>query len=298
MRILKLSVVLFTLGLALLPAAEARPFRAMVTRTASTTGPQNLELGLRYQGFYVGDDLNALGYTQLSPGVRFGILERLELNLYFDFMVLQARGSPAFNTYIGDVPVGLQFTLVSTPLFALGVWGRLTVPVGAANFERLPLSLQDRIPPSLSDGTWDAEGTLIAELRLSPNFRVMANVGYMYQGVRGRNGGASFDVPDAIRYDLAATMNFGEDVLVGVELVGRSYLNPRITPAWTNNANQLELLPSARFEVVPNFVLEAAVGAGLTRDLGEIYRIRALLGFTYEFDLAGRGTGRQRAAAR
>lgn len=178
-------------------------------------------------------------------------------------------------------------------MFALGVFCQLTIPVGASNFERLPLGLQDRIPPSLSDGTWGAEGTLILELRLTQNFRIMANVGYLFNGVRLRPGAGAFDVPDALRYDVAATVNLGERWLLGVELAGRSYFSPVITPVWTNNAHQLEVLPLMRVEIVPNFVLEAALGIGLTRDLGSIYRVRALLGFTYEFDLLSRGHGRR-----
>ena len=37
-----------------------------------------------------------------------------------------------------------------------------------AELQRLSVERQDRIPPSLSDGTWDAEGTLIAALQLMP----------------------------------------------------------------------------------------------------------------------------------
>lgn len=291
MRTLKLSLLLALASLAALSRVEAKPFRAMDTRTAVTTGPQNLELGARYQGFYGGDDLNSLGYHQLTPSVRFGIVEQLELNLSFDVMLLTQRGSWGISPYIGDLPLGLQFTFLSTPVIALGIFGQLTIPVGAANFERLPLALQDRIPPSLSDGTWDAEGTFILELRPSQDFRVMANVGYLFHGVRQRPGAGAFDVPDAIGYDLAATLNLGERWLLGVELVGRSYFSPVITPVWTDNAHQLEVVPLMRFEIVPNFVLEAALGIGLTRGLGEMYRVRALLGFTYEFDLLSRGHG-------
>lgn len=287
MRPLKLSLLLLAVSLCALPRAEAKPFRAMVTRTSFTTGPQHLELGLRYQGFFGGDGLNSLGYSQLTPGVRFGIVKRLELNIQLDLMLIHQRGG-AFGLYVGDVPIGLQFTFVNTQVFSLGVYGRLTIPAGASLFQRLAVDLQDRIPPSLSDGTWDAEGTLIAEVRPSENFTLMANVGYLFHGVRQRSGAGDFDVPDAILYNFAATLNLGERVLLGVELVGRSYFNQVITPAWTNNQHQLEVIPHARFEVVPNFVLEAALGIGLTRDLGEIYRVRLLLGFTYEFDLLGR----------
>lgn len=294
MGTLKLSLLFVIVSLATLPRVEAKPFRAMDTRTAITTGPQNLELGARYQGFFGGDDLNSLGYHQLTPSVRFGILEQLELNISFDVMLLTQRGSWGVNAYLGDLPVGLQFTFLDTPVIALGIFGQLTIPVGASNFERLPFALQDRIPPSLSDGTWDAEGSFIIELRPTQNFRVIGNVGYLYNGVRLRPGAGAFDVPDAIKYDLAATLNLGDRWLLGVEVIGRSYFSPVITPAWTNNQHQLEVVPLMRFEAVPNFVIEAAVGIGVTPAVGQMYRVRALLGFTYEFDLFKRGHGRRR----
>jgi hypothetical protein len=163
--------------------------------------------------------------------------------------------------------------------------------VGTSLFQRLSVELQDRIPPSLSDGTWDAEGTLIAEVRPSPNFTLMANVGYLFHGVRQRSGSGAFDVPDAVLYNFAATLNVGERVLLGVEMSARTYFDRVITPTWTNNQHQIEVIPHARFEVVPNLVLEAALGVGLTRELGEFYRVRLLLGFTYEFDVLGRKRG-------
>ena len=92
-------------------------------------------------------------------------------------------------------------------------------------------------------------------------------------------------MPDALRYDVAATFNLGERFLIGVEMMGRYFLDAQITPAWTNNAHQIEVIPHARLEVSPNLVLEAALGFAVTQDLQDIYRIRGLLGFTYEFDL-------------
>jgi hypothetical protein len=298
MRILTLTAVLCVLVLTATPA-DARPFRAMVTRTAETTDPGKLELGLRYQGFFAGRDLNALPYHQLSPGVRLGIIDGLELNFYLDLMMLGTPGSSGFTAYLGDVPIGLQFTFIDTRSLGLGLWVRGTVPVGAATFDGLPSSLADRIPPSLSDGTWDAEGTLVAEFRLTEDFRIMGNLGLLHHGVRGRGTDSDFDVPSAIRYDVAATLNIGDWILLGLELLGRSYLDPRITPAWDNNAHQLELLPSVRLEVVPNLVLEAALGFAASPDLQEMYFLRGLLGLTYEFDLGGgRGDGRRRSKRR
>src|SRR4051812_37710349 len=79
--------------------AQARPFRAMVTRTASTTTPANLELGLRYQGFLAGFGLEALPYHQLSLGVRAGLLPGLEVAAYGDFMLIGLPGSAQFESY-------------------------------------------------------------------------------------------------------------------------------------------------------------------------------------------------------
>jgi hypothetical protein len=267
-------------------AAQARPFRAMVTRTAGTTNPANLELGLRYQGFLAGSGLVALPYHQLSLGVRAGLLPGLEINAYGDFMLLGLPGSGVFQGYLGDVPVGLQWTFLDTKTFALGIWGRVTLPAGAASFEALPSSLTDRIPPSISDASWDGEGALVAEIRPTRTFRLMINVGYLYYGARSRGPDPDFEIPDAIRYDLAATLNVTDTLLIGVEATGRSYLDRQITPAWTDNQHQIEIIPLLRLETIPDLVLEAALGLAVTRDLREIYLLRALLGFTYELDLA------------
>ena len=59
-----------------------------------------------------------------------------------------------------------------------------------------------------------------------------------------------------------------------------------ITPVWTNNATQVEIIPVVRREVSPGLVLEAVAGIAVTPDLSSIYQFRALLGGTYEFDLA------------
>ncbi|HVE82837.1 MAG TPA: hypothetical protein VND93_08305 [Myxococcales bacterium] len=285
--------LLAALVLACAPSlSQARPFRAMVTRTAETTSPAAIELGLRYQGFLSGFGLLALPYHQLSLGVRAGLLDGLEINAYGDLMLLGFPGAPGFDAYLGDVPVGLQWTFLDRKVFALGVWGRLTIPVGQASFEELPSSLTDRIPPFLSDASWDAEGLLIAELRPSHAFRLMLNAGYLYNGVRSRGPDPDFDIPDAIGYGVAATFNVTDWLLLGVEVAGRSYLDPRITPAWTDNQHQAEVIPHIRLETVPNLVLEAALGLAVTRDLRDIYLLRALLGLTYEVDLAGSKRGR------
>ncbi len=268
--------------LSLTTLAEARPFRAMMTRTAETTSPLNFELGLRYQGFFAGrgsGSVGALPYHQLSPGLRIGLVEGLELNAYVEFLLLDVPSSPNFRAFLGDIPIGLQWTFVDTRMVAMGVWLRGTIPSGPSGF--------DIIPPALSDGTLDAEASFIAEVRFTRDLRLMANLGYLYHGVRDRGAAADFDVPDALRYDVALAYNLSDDLLLGVELNGRFYLDPVITPVWNDNANQLEVLPHLRLETIPNLVLEAAIGVALVPDLQEIYLVRGLLGFTYEFDLGG-----------
>ena len=45
----------------------------------------------------------------------------------------------------------------------------------------------------------------------------------------------------------------------------------------------VEVIPGARFEILPRLVIEAALGIAVTRHLWEIHQFRPLLGLTYEF---------------
>ncbi len=262
----------------LAPAAGAKPYRAMVTRTAETTRSGNLELGLRYQGFFALESERSLPYQQLSPSIRWGILDNLEANVYFELLGLGLPGDSDFRLAFGDIPLGLQWTFLETRPFALAAYGRVTFPTGPSD--------QDAIPPHLSDGTWDYEGTLVGELRVSKDLRFMLNASYLHHGTRDRGALADFDVPDAVQLGLAGTYNLDNFTLVGLEIIGRRYFERAITPVWTDNATQVEIIPVVRREVFPGLVLEAVAGISVTPDLSNIYRFRALLGGTYEFDLA------------
>jgi hypothetical protein len=257
---------------------EAKPYRAMVTRTAETTKSGNLELGLRYQGFFALDLDESQPYHQVSPSLRFGIVNNLEANLYLEVLALGLPGEEEFEVAFGDIPLGLQWTFLETPRAALGVYGRVTLPTGPSD--------EDGIIPSLSDGTWDWEGTLVGELRASKDLRFMLNGGYFHQGTRDRDGLPDFDVPDAVQVALAGTYNFDKYTMVGLEVVGRVYFEDAITPVWTDNANQVEIIPVVRHEAFPGLVLEAVAGVAVTQELREIYQFRVLLGATYEFDLS------------
>ena len=52
---------------------------------------------------------------------------------------------------------------------------------------------------------------------------------------------------------------------------------------WTNNQHLIEIIPGARFEIIPRLVLEAGIGIAVTPWLRELYQLRLLLGVTYEF---------------
>ncbi len=278
-------VLLSLVALTSLPAA-ARPYRSMVARTAETTRPGNLELGLRYQGFFMldaitgeGASATSLPYHQLSPTVRFGIVDNVEANLQLELLGLGMPGRSDMIIAFGDIPLGVQWTFLETKSFALGIYARGTLPTGPSNI--------DAIHPGLSDGTWDAEGTLLAELRAGRDLRFMFNAGYLYHGVRERGPGEAddFDVPDAFGAAASVAWNMTPLTLIGIDVVGRHYFRPVITPVWRDNATQVEIIPVIRHEISPGLVLEAVAGVSVTPGLWDIHQFRALVGGTYEFDL-------------
>ncbi len=274
---MKLIAILFAALAPLL--ADARPYRAMVTRTAETTNKNHVEVGLRYQGFWFGQGRAGLPrastWHQVAAHVRWGIIEGLELETQVEALVDFSPGNPPAQAYFGDIPIGLQWTFFRSQKFAMGVFARVTIPTGPGYL--------DVLPPTLSDGTLDIEGTFLAELRPTSNFRVMFNVGGVYLGTRSRAPNPAFDVPPALKYGVAATLNLGKRLLLALEVVGHSFLRPAITPVWTSNQHLLEVIPGARFEILPRLVLEAALGISVTRHLWEIHQFRPLLGLTYEF---------------
>ena len=264
------------LALAAAPAL-AKPYRVMVTRTTETVRSTHLEGNLRYQGFFHTDFAQSEPYQQINLGLRFGILDNPEANLGLELMALGMPGITPVQVGFGDVPLGLQWTILKTAPFALGVYGRGTLPTGPSNI--------DFINPAFSDGTWDWEASLLAEIRPTRDLRFLLNAGWLGNGVRDRDGNP-FDVPDAFHAQAAVAYNLDRLTLVGLEVLGRFYLEPRITPVWTNNANQVEIMPVIRREIWPGLVMEAVAGISVTPDLWDMYQFRALLGATYEFDLS------------
>lgn len=271
---------LIVVAVLLAAGAQARPYRSMVTRTAASTPESRIEVGLRYQGFFLGTGrpegaIASIPWHQVAAHVRYGILDSLEVETQLEVLLEKQPSEEIITAHLGDIPLGLQWTFINTRSVGLGVYGRVTFPTGPSNV--------DVLPPTVSDGTWDAEATLLGEVRFSRNVRLMLNAGYLYHGVRDRGGRPDFDVPDAIRYDAALTFNLGRHVLLGAEVVGRSFLDETITPVWTDHQHLIEAGPVVRLETIPRLVIEAALGVALTPELQEIYWVRPLLGITYEF---------------
>ncbi|MBK7861116.1 MAG: hypothetical protein IPJ65_21400 [Archangiaceae bacterium] len=259
--------------------AEARPYRAIVNRTAETTPGGHLELGASYQGFLFGVGHpgfpSVLHWHQVAAHARWGIIDGLELDLQAEALIsyVPSPGVTA-HAYFGDLPIGLQWTFLDRPKWALGIWGRVTIPTGPSRI--------DELPPTLSDGTWDGELTFLAEVRPNHGFRLLANVGFLYHHVRERGPDPDFDVPEAVKWGVSATFNLGNRWLFALEAVGHHFFRPDITPVWTNNQHLIEVIPGVRFEIIPRLVLEAGLGIAVTPQLRELYQVRPLLGLTYE----------------
>jgi hypothetical protein len=274
MRRLALAVALLT-GL----AAEAKPYRAIVVRTAETVPGAHIELGARYQGFLFGVGrfgVSASHWHQVAAHARWGIVDGLELELSAEVLIDWSPAVGRFaNVYFGDIPLGLQWTFLDRPKFALGIYVRITFPTGPSHI--------DVLPPMLSDGTWDGEATFLAEIRPSAWFRLLFNVGFLYHHIRNRSPQASFDVPEAIKWGVAGTFNLGNRWLFALEALGYHFFDKVITPAWTDNQHLIEVIPGVRFEAIPRLVFEAGIGISVTPQLREIHQLRLLLGGTFEF---------------
>lgn len=257
--------------------AFAKPYRAMVTHTASTTPGGHVEVGARYQGFILGvgrSGVNASNWHQVAASARWGIIDNLELDLQLEALIDWSPPGRA-NAYFGDIPLALHWTFLDRPKFALGVFLRVTFPTGPSHI--------DVLPPMLSDGTWDGEATFVAEVRPHTDFRLMLNAGFLYHHVRERAPGGPFDVPEAVRWALAGTVNVGKLLLFSLEVLGHHFFRRDITRVWDNNQHLIEVIPAVRFEPVPRLVFEAGLGISVTPQLREIWQLRPLLGFTYEF---------------
>jgi hypothetical protein len=261
-------------------AAEGRPYRAIVNRTAETTPGGHVEVGVSYQGFLFGVGYpgfpDVLHWHQVAAHARWGIIDSVELDLQAEALISYSPSPGARpEAYFGDIPLGVQWTFFDRPKGALGVYARVTFPTGPSHI--------DELPPMLSDGTWDGELTLLGEVRPSHWFRLLANLGFLYHHIRNRSPAPDFDVPEAIRWGVSATFNLGNRWLFALEAVGWHFFQAEITPVWVNNQHLIEVIPGVRFEVIPRLVLEAGLGIAVTPQLRQMYQVRPLLGATYEF---------------
>ena len=125
---------------------------------------------------------------------------------------------------------------------------------------------------------------LLYECAITRSFRLVLDAGYVHNGTRDPAGRyATFDVPDAVRWDFGAAVHIGEMVMLSGEFRGLHYFDRMITPVWEDNQHLVEFAPGLRLEVTPGLVLEAALGFGLTRAVREMHLVRLIAGLTYEF---------------
>ena len=274
-------VLLLALGLGI-GSAEARPYRVLVAHTPRSTSAGKVELGLRHQGLWAGEGTDTTSasaspgnFHQVSASLRVGLFDRFELGFEGSALFYHSSESAPLEVAAGDLLLTSQARLLETKLHQLGLLLRVTFPTGP--------SAIDVLPPFWSDGTWDVEGLLLYEARLAPSLRMVLNLGYQHHGQRQRDPQAPFDVPDALRWDLALVVHAGRDSLLFCELSGRHYLRRDITPLWGDNNHLIGLRPGFRLELSAGFVLEFGLGIALTRDARQIFLLRSLAGFTYEF---------------
>ncbi|MBW2735578.1 MAG: hypothetical protein JRH20_24600 [Deltaproteobacteria bacterium] len=262
--------------------AHARPYRMLVTRTPLSTAGGKVELGFRHQALWLGEGPSSA--TTVDPGsfhhlgatLRLGIIDALELGFKASAILYRNQADDTLEIAAGDVVVALQGRILHTQHHRLGLAASVTFPTGPSHV--------DVLPPFWADGTWDVEALLLYEAELSRRLRIVANLGYAHHGSRERpTAPTSFDVPDALRWDLGFAFHFGSSTLLFMEFSGRHYLREDLTPVWTDNQHLIALRPGIRVEVVPRFVIEVGVGVALTNDAREMFLLRTLLGFTYEF---------------
>lgn len=234
---------------------------------------------MRYQGLLFGEGNGIVqpgAMNQLAATLRWGVVDALELDLEAAGLVFQDNiNDNEIEIALGDVRLAAQIGLVRQGTARLGLFFGVTLPTGP--------SAEDTLPPYFHDGTFDGEGMLLFELVPSDVFRLIFDLGYLIQGVRDRGGLGDFDVPDALRYDVAMGLHLGRRALLLFELNGRHYFDNQITPVWVDNDNILEISPGLRVETAPGWVFEVGAGFGLNEDTQEIHRLRVQAGFTYEF---------------
>ena len=273
---MRYPIIISILLLAVLDA-EARPYRALHARTPRATSAGKLELGLRYDGLLLGTgrSFDPGNFHQLAGTVRWGAMDVLELELEVPGILFpDTVSSPNSELAFGDVRLAAQLSLVREGPARMGFYFGLAAPTGP--------DANDLLPPFFHDGNLDLEGLLLLEIAPGETFRFIGDVGFQRHGNRNRGDLEDFNVPNAIRYDLALGINLGPHSLLLLELSGRHFIFPEITPLWVDNDDIVELAPGFRLETSPGLVLELGAGFAVVRATESIYQYRVLAGFTYE----------------
>jgi hypothetical protein len=238
-------------------------------------------MGLRYQALFAGEGrahIEPRSVHQLAGTLRWGIIPQLELGFEGSLIIFHQANSDDAEVAAGDIGISLLGRFLHTRHHLLGVYLSLDFPTGPSDV--------DILPPFWADGTWDFQALLLYELAITPNIRLVLDMGYVHHGTRDPAGALpTFDVPDAFRWDLGSAFHIGRDVLLFLELHGRHYFQEDLTPFWVDNQHLLAVAPGVRIETIPQLVLEIGLGFGLTREAREIYLVRLLVGLTYEFNI-------------
>jgi hypothetical protein len=258
-------------------SALAKPYRLIQARAGHQTGAGDLELGLRYDGLLDGDGVPGFheeDFHQIAFSLRWGVLDRLELEAQASVIVWHEPGKPSADVDPGDVKLGAQVQIIREwPHILAGYFG-LTLPTAPSN---------PALPPQFADGTLDFEALLIYELAPGGGpVRLVFDAGWQFLG---KYKDIDWDVPDAFRYDAALAIAAGSRVQLSLELNGRYHTDRVLTPVWTDNQHILELTPGLRIEITPRWVFEGGAGIALNDDTRSMYRVHVLAGVTYEFPI-------------
>jgi hypothetical protein len=249
----------------------------MTARAGKQARGGDLELGLRYQGLFDGDGIAGApvpdAFHQIAFTLRWGVLDRLELEAEASAIVWHQLGTPSADVDPGDIKLAGQVQLVRSAPHILAAYLGLTFPTAPSN---------PSLPPQFADGTWDVEGLLVYELDPIRVVRFIVDAGWQSLG---KYKDIDFDVPDAFRYDVAVALHPVARLQLSLELNGRYHTDRVLTPVWRDNQHILELTPGVRLELTPRWIFEGGAGIALNQDTRSMYKVRLLAGVTYEFSI-------------
>jgi len=196
-------------------------------------------------------------HFDLPLGLSHGLLENLQVGLGFGAQWEQRREVDRHcdEGGVGDLVIGAKWHPLSSESF----WADHSLALAV----KLPTADCDR---ELGSGKTDVDLTYIATKSLGEKFNLDFNLGYTWVG--GEN-------PDVLHYGLALRWQAFEQV----ELVGEVFAD---TALGSGQETPAALNAGLRWELLPDVVLDAAVGVGLNNPAPDW---TATLGVTWTFGL-------------